>query len=68
MAGRVKWLDIDCNACGARLNSWDARVSKVLGYKKPICEKCVAEEYDQTPEQLRATLEDFFGMRPCMGL
>ena len=29
---RVKWLDKECNSCGARLNSWDARISKTLAY------------------------------------
>lgn len=64
----VKWLDINCNACGALLNSWDVRVSKALGYKTPVCEKCIAQEYDIDHDELRARLEDFFGMRPCMGL
>lgn len=32
---RVKWLDKECNSCGARLNSWDARISKTLAYKYP---------------------------------
>ena len=46
---RVKWLDKECNSCGARLNSWDARISKTLAYKYPCCEKCIAKEYDKTP-------------------
>lgn len=68
MADRVKWLDINCNACGQRLNSWDARVSKALAYKTPVCEKCAAKEYDIEPAELRDRLEDFFGMRPCVGI
>ena len=50
---RVKWLDKECNSCGARLNSWDARISKTLAYKYPCCEKCIAKEYDKTPGELR---------------
>jgi len=57
-----------CNACDKELTSWDLRCSKALGYKKPICEKCMAKEYDKTIDELRDTLEDYFGMRPCMGL
>lgn len=65
---KVKWLDKDCNICGSQLNSWDARLSKVLAYKIPVCENCIAKEYDEEPEALRNRMENYFGMRPCMGL
>lgn len=65
---RVRWLDASCHVCGERLNSWDQRVSKALGYQRITCERCIAREYDQPVEQLREALEDFFGMRPCVGL
>lgn len=57
-----------CNACGQELTSWDLRCSKALGYKQPVCETCIAKEYDKTVEELRNTLEGHFGMKPCMGL
>lgn len=66
--GRAKWLDSYCNICESQLNSWDARLSKVLAYKIPVCETCIAKEYDMEPEALRARMEDYFGMRPCAGL
>ncbi len=56
---RVKWLDKECNSCGARLNSWDARISKTLAYKYPCCEKCIAKEYDKTPGELRSKWKTF---------
>ena len=56
-----------CNICDKRLTSWDLRCSKVLGYKHPICERCIAKEYGMNTTQLRDRLEDFFGMRPCQG-
>lgn len=65
---KIKWLDENCNVCGEQLNSWDARLSKTLAYKNPCCEKCIAEEYDMDQEQLRKRMEDFFGIRPCVGL
>lgn len=65
---RVKWLDKECNSCGTRLNSWDARISKTLAYKYPCCEKCIAKEYEKTPGELREQMENFFGMRPCQGI
>ena len=65
---KVKWLDLNCNQCGQRLNSWDARLSKTLAYKIPVCEKCIAKEYDMETEALRKRMEDFFDMRPCQGL
>ncbi len=60
--------DIDCNSCGTELTSWDIRCSKALTYKNPVCEKCIAKEYDKTVEELRGTFEEYFGMRPCQGL
>jgi len=57
-----------CNICGSELTSWDLRCSKTLAYKKPVCENCIAKEYDLTTDELRTKLEDFFGMRPCMGV
>lgn len=68
MSERVKWLDKECNICGERLNSWDARLSKTLAYKIPVCEKCIAKEYDMDVNALRNRMEDFFGMRPCQGI
>ena len=66
--GKAKWIDIQCNICNARLNSWDARLSKVLAYKNPVCEKCIAKEYGMEAQALRERMEDFFGMRPCQGI
>lgn len=65
---KVKWLDEECNICGSRLNSWDARLSKTLAYKNKVCEKCIAKEYDMDVDALRERMEDFFGMRPCQGI
>jgi len=65
---RVKWLDKNCNVCGHQLNSWDARISKVLAYKYPCCESCIAKEYDKSTEELREQFEHWFGLRPCMGI
>lgn len=65
---KVKWLDKKCNLCDMRLNSWDARCSKALAYKYPLCEKCIAKEYDKEVEELRAIMEEWFGMRPCLGI
>lgn len=65
---RIRWLDKECNICNARLNSWDARLSKTLAYKNPVCEKCIAEEYDMDVGHLRNKMENFFGMLPCQGL
>lgn len=64
----VKWLDETCNVCNNRLNSWDVRLSKTLAYKIPVCEKCIAEEYDMDVDSLRARMEDFYDMRPCQGI
>jgi len=35
----------ECNICSKELNSWDKRISKVLAYKLPVCEACIAAEY-----------------------
>lgn len=57
-----------CHVCGNELNSWDLRLSKTLAYKNPCCEVCIADEYDMNREDLRKRMEDFFGIRPCVGL
>ncbi len=63
-----KWLDEYCNSCGRQISTWDKRISKVLAYKYPCCEDCIAKEYDMEPEDLRRRMENVFGMRPCLGL
>jgi hypothetical protein len=57
-----------CHTCNLELTSWDLRCSKALKYRNPLCEKCIAQEYEITPAELRDTLEGHFGMTPCMGL
>ena len=59
---------LTCNICDKELNSWDKRLSKTLAYKQPVCESCIAKEYDIDQDELRARMEDFFGMRPCVGI
>ncbi|MBQ7067141.1 MAG: hypothetical protein IJN92_10020 [Lachnospiraceae bacterium] len=68
MAQKIKWLDENCNLCQCRLNSWDARLSKILAYKIPVCEKCMAKEYGMEVEAFRNRMEDYLGIRPCLGL
>lgn len=63
-----KYTGQHCHSCGEELTSWDQRCSKALAYQFPVCEKCIANEYGETTEDLRAKLEDYFGMRPCQGL
>lgn len=65
---KVKWLDEYCNVCGEQINSWDKRCSNALKYKSPLCEKCIANEYDIEVEELRDTMKHHFGMIPCLGL
>ena len=68
MMAKLAWLDRYCNKCGNQLNSWDARLSKALAYKYPCCESCIADEYGMTAEELRNRMEDYFGIRPCLGI
>ncbi|NYB73873.1 hypothetical protein HZF24_06935 [Sedimentibacter hydroxybenzoicus DSM 7310] len=63
-----KLIDKNCNVCGKQLNTWDAKCSKALAYKNLVCEKCIAKEYGITTDELRDKLENFFGVRPCMGI
>jgi hypothetical protein len=57
-----------CNTCGKELTSWDLRCSKALAYKLPLCEGCIAKEYEKTADEVRDIMESYFGMRPCQGL
>lgn len=65
---RLRWLDEYCHVCGEQLNSWDERISKALRYRNLTCEKCVAREYGYTVNQVRDTMEEYFGLRPCQGI
>ena len=65
---KAKLLDENCNICSCQLNSWDARLSKALAYKIPVCEKCIADEYDMDTDALRSRMEEYFDMRPCQGI
>ena len=65
---KLKWLDECCNKCGNQLNSWDARLSKALAYRFSCCESCIAVKYDMTADELRDRMEDYFGIRPCLGI
>ena len=40
---KIIWYDnISCPVCGAeRTNSWEKRISRALGYKAIVCEKCI---------------------------
>lgn len=64
----VKHTGRYCHNCGIELTSWDLRCSKALAYKHPVCEKCIADEYEKTIEEVRDIFEQYFDMRPCQGL
>lgn len=66
MPQKARLLDKYCNICNQQLNSWDARLSKTLAYKYPLCEKCIAEEYDMDINSLRERMEGYFNIRPCV--
>lgn len=57
-----------CHVCGGEINTWDFRLTGALNYDHATCEKCIAKEYGETVESLRATVEEFFGMKPCLGV
>lgn len=65
----LNWYEIPCPVCGAEeTNSWDKRISRALGYKHIVCEKCIAKEYNVSVEELRDTMKGHFGLLPCPGL
>jgi predicted amidophosphoribosyltransferase len=68
MPAGTKHTGIYCHSCEQKLSSWDLRCSKALAYQNPVCESCIAKEYEKPIEDLRETLESYFGMRPCQGL
>ena len=65
---KVEWLDETCNNCNQQINIWDKRISKILAYRYPCCEACIAREYDMDIEALRNRMEHYLGIRPCLGL
>ena len=66
---KLHWyLDLACPVCGGEVNSWDKRCSRALGYKKIVCEDCIAREYQIDVEELRDTMKEHFGLIPCPGI
>lgn len=66
--GRPRKVDEQCNICVKGLNTWDVRLSKALAYKIPVCESCIAKEYDMDVKALRDRMESYFDIRPCVGI
>ena len=65
----LHWYEeICCPVFGERVNIWDKRISRALGYKAIVCEGCIAKEYGVTVEELRDTMENHFGLVPCPGI
>ena len=61
---KLRWYpDISCPVCGGRVNSWDKRCSRALGYKA-----IVSKEYGIDVEELRDTMKNHFGLIPCPGI
>ncbi len=66
---RAVWFDVPCPVCGkARTNSWEKRISKTLKYRGIVCETCIAKEYGVLVDELRAAMEQHYGLTPCLGL
>jgi predicted ATP-dependent serine protease len=65
---QFKLLDQHCHICGHQLNSWDGRCSKALKFKNASCEGCISKAYDMRVKDFRPMMENYFGMRPCMGI
>lgn len=68
VTGGMAMSETECRLCSKRLNRWDRRLSKTLAYKQPLCEACIAAEYDMEKEALRARMERYFDIRPCQGI
>lgn len=69
MTERARILpEYSCHVCGGEINTWDWRLTMVLGFDHPHCERCIAKEYDQTVDEIRASVKEFFGMVPCQGI
>jgi hypothetical protein len=66
---KLRWYPgISCPVCGGKVNSWNKRCSRALGYQAIVCETCIAKEYGLTVVELRDTMKDHFGLVPCPGI
>ena len=66
---KLSWYpDISCPVCNGKVNSWDKRCSRALGYKAIFCEACISKEYGINIEELRDTMKENFGLIPCPGI
>lgn len=67
--GKLFWYpDVECPVCGRKVNSWDKRCSRALGYHQIVCEACISSEYGIEVEELRDTMKNHFGLIPCPGI
>lgn len=41
---------------------------RVRDLRRVTCEKCIAKEYGETVDSLRDVVEEFFGVKLCMGI
>ena len=64
---KVKLLNEYCHKCSGQMNSWDMRLTKTFGAKN-TCENCFCQIYDMDKDTFRASMEDFFDIRPCQGI
>ena len=60
--------ETECRLCSKQLNNWDRRLSRTLAYKQPLCEVCIAAEYDMEKGELRERMKQFYDIRPCQGI
>ncbi len=66
---KVIWLeDAVCRICSGRVNAWDKRCSRALGYQYIACECCIAHEYGESVDRLRSIMQNHFGLIPCPGI
>ena len=63
----MKGNDRECHKCGRKMNTWDIRLTKAFK-SYDTCEQCFCDIYDMDKDAFRNRMENYFGMRPCMGI
>lgn len=64
---KAKRLDRYCHKCNMQMNSWDAKLTNAFK-TYDTCEKCFCKIYDMDKDAFRKRMEDYLGIRPCMGI
>ena len=64
---KVRMLNRYCHICGSHMTSWDGKLTQAF-HAKDTCEQCFLQIYDMEKDAFRDRMENYMGLRPCIGI